>query len=174
MSYLVATKAVSGTIDWYSVDYWSQELGLDVMLLKEEASHLIAIHPYVPEFLEAVRTSGRNTVLVTNAHNKSLQLKMERTQLGGHFNTIICAHDFGVPKENDHFWMRLQQAQPFDPGRTLFIDDSLPVLRAAREHGIAQLLAVYQPDSHQPAIDVEEFDAIHTFRELLPGLTSIP
>jgi len=36
---------VAGTIEWYCVDYWSRELGLDIALLKEEVAHLIARSP---------------------------------------------------------------------------------------------------------------------------------
>ena len=93
-------KAVEGTMDWYCLDYWSGELGMDVPVLKEEVDHLIAVHPYVTEFLDAVRGSGRRTVLVTNAHGKSLALKMRRTRLGGHLHALVCAHDLGLPKED--------------------------------------------------------------------------
>jgi len=50
----------------------------------------------------------------------------------------------------------------------LLIDDSLPVLRSARNYGIAHLLAVRNPDSKLPGKDVGEFDAIDSFRDILP------
>ena len=34
-----------GTLNWYCVDFWSHELGLDIENLKHEVSHLIAIRP---------------------------------------------------------------------------------------------------------------------------------
>lgn len=161
-------QAMLGTIDWYSIDYWSEELGLDIALLKEEVDHLIAVHPYVTDFLDAVRAKGKRVWLVTNAHMKSLELKMNRTRLGGHFDRLVCAHDFGLPKEQPVFWEKLQQLEAYQPERTLLVDDSLPVLRSAREYGIAWLLAVYEPDTQQPRRDVEEFGAIETFRDILP------
>jgi putative hydrolase of the HAD superfamily len=69
-------KEVEGTMDWYCIDYWSDQLGMDIAALKEEVDHLIAVHPFVVEFLAEVRDSGRRAVLVTNAHMKSLALKM--------------------------------------------------------------------------------------------------
>ena len=51
--------ARAGTLDWYSVDFWQTELEVDIMQLKEEVAHLIAVHPHVVDFLAAVRTSGR-------------------------------------------------------------------------------------------------------------------
>ena len=99
---------VAGTMNWYCVDYWSRELQLDIARLKEEVSHLIAVHPHVVDFLAALRGTGKRVVLVTNAHHKSLALKMERTRLGGYFDAVICAHDIGVPKEHPEFWHKLQ------------------------------------------------------------------
>lgn len=163
-------RAAEGTIDWYCLDHWQRELGLDIALLKEEVDHLIAVHPYVTDFLDAVRRSGRRMLLVTNAHMKSLTLKMSRTRLGGHFDALVCAHDFGLPKEQAGFWARLHERHPFDPARTLLVDDSLPVLRSARSYGIAWLLAVHRPDTRKPPKDVEEFEGIQSFRDIMGGL----
>jgi HAD superfamily hydrolase (TIGR01509 family) len=161
-------RAKAGTLDWYCVDYWSRELRLDIALLKEEVAHLIAVHPDVPQFLAALRQHGKRTLLVTNAHHKSLSLKMARTGLSTRFDALITSHEVGLPKEDTAFWAALAKMQPFDPTRTLLIDDSLPVLRSARTGGIAHLLAVYHPDSRLPKKDVGEFTAIHRFAEILP------
>jgi putative hydrolase of the HAD superfamily len=161
-------RAVEGTMAWYCVDYWSDQLGLDIALLKQEVEHLIAVHPDVVEFLDAVRGSGRGAVLVTNAHGKSLELKLRRTRLGRHLDGVVCAHDLGLPKEDPGFWARLAVREPFRPAATLLVDDSLPVLRSAARHGIAHLLAVRRPDSRQPPRAVTEFPAIDGFADLLP------
>jgi putative hydrolase of the HAD superfamily len=161
-------KRAEGTLDWYCVDYWTRELGLDIALLKQEVEHLIAVHPYVPDFLHAVRACGKRVLLVTNAHGKSLDIKFRRTRLGGHFDAVVCAHDLRSPKEHPGFWHKLEAAHPFDKTRALLVDDSLPVLRAARDYGIGQLLAVCKPDSQLPEKDVGEFSAIRSFRDILP------
>lgn len=160
---------VEGTMEWYCVDYWSRELGLDIALLKEEVDHLIAVHPHVVSFLEAVKRLGRPRVLVTNAHQKALRLKFDRTRLGHHFEAVVCAHDLGVPKEKPGFWDVLQSVQPFDPATTLFVDDSLAVLRSARSYGFKYLVAVLQPDSRGSARRIEEFPAIRDFSAIMPG-----
>ena len=161
-------KKVEGTLDWYCVDYWTQELGLDIPVLKQEVDHLIAIHPHVTEFLDAVRNVKKRIVLVTNAHGKAVDIKFRRTQLGDRFDAVVCAHDLGLPKEYPDFWEKMQHVQPFDKERTLLIDDSLPVLRSAHNYGIAQLLAVKNPDSKKPEKDAEEFQAIQTFLDIMP------
>jgi HAD superfamily hydrolase (TIGR01509 family) len=161
-------RRVEGTMDWYSIDYWTLELGLDIALLKQEVDDLIALHPHAIEFLEAVRAIGKRVALVTNAHGKSLELKMERTRLGGHFHAIVCAHDLGLPKEQPAFWERLQPREPFEPQQTLLVDDNLAVLRSAHAYGIGHLLGVYRPDSQQPPRDPHEFATIRSFLDIMP------
>jgi putative hydrolase of the HAD superfamily len=161
-------KDAEGTMEWYCLDHWSRELGLDIALLKQEVDHLIAVHPHVVDFLEALERAGKRRVLVTNAHQKALSLKLDRTRLGGHFEAVICAHDLGLPKEDPGFWQRLQAVEPFDPIATLFVDDSLSVLRSARRYGLRWLLAVLRPDTRAPLRVVEEFPAIRDFSEIMP------
>ncbi len=159
---------IAGTLNWYCIDHWSQELGLDIALLKAEVGHLIAVHPHVVDFLDGVRRFGKRLVLVTNAHQKSLALKMEKTQLGGHFDQMVCAHDLGLAKEDPQFWEKLQTIEPFDPQRTLFVDDSPSVLQSARNYGIKWLLAILKPDTQEPRREPGEFDAIDDFSSIIP------
>lgn len=166
---LARYQKIAGTMQWYCVDHWTAELGLDIERLKQEVAHLIAVHPQVVPFLERVRSAGKRVVLVTNAHHKSLSLKMERTRLDRYFDRLICAHEFGIPKEHPDFWPVLQAREPFAPARTLLVDDSLPVLRAAQGYGIGHLRAVYQPDTRQPRKDVGEFPAIESFGQITPA-----
>lgn len=161
-------RSREGTIEWYCVDFWSESLGLDIERLKQEVNHLIAIHPHVITFLQALKKNHKRRILVTNAHYKSLMLKMKHTALDSHLDSIISAHEFGIPKENPDFWPKLQRKHSFSKEKTLFIDDSLPVLRSAQNYGIKHLLAIYKPDSQNPIKDVEEFQAIHSFKEIIP------
>ena len=163
-------KSMEGKIEWYCLDYWSQVLELDIVGLKAEIAGLISVLPHVVEFLEAVRRSPRKVLLVTNAHPGSLGLKMEKTCLHPFFDEIISAHASGKPKEHFGFWHWLRQRQPFDPSRTLLIDDSLAVLQAAHAFGIQHLLSVSRPDSRQPKKVILDYPAIEDFRELMAGL----
>ena len=163
-------KKIEGTLDWYCLDHWSRKLQLDIALLKEEIDHLIAVHPYVVDFLEAVKAAGKRTILVTNAHQKALALKMKKTRLDHHFDEIITSHQIGHAKESQQLWSGLQASLPFDPGRTLFVDDSVSVLESARNYGIAHLIAVLKPDTRSPARQLDEFNGVENFKELLPGL----
>ncbi|MET0008429.1 MAG: GMP/IMP nucleotidase [Candidatus Thiodiazotropha sp. 6PLUC4] len=163
-------KSVEGTLDWYCVDHWSRELGLDIVLLKEEVDHLISVHPHVIDFLDQLMCAGKERVLVTNAHQKTLALKMEKTRLAGFFNQVVSSHQLGLPKEHPEFWNRFQNLHPFDPKRTLFVDDSPAVLKSAQAYGIEWILAILKPDSKQPVREDGEFLAVKDFSEISTGL----
>ncbi|HEY3645644.1 MAG TPA: GMP/IMP nucleotidase [Gammaproteobacteria bacterium] len=162
-------RAVEGTLAWYSLDYWSRELDMDVVELKREVEHLIRVLPHAEEFLKWLRANRKRLVLVTNAHAPVLEMKMQRTRLDAYFDNIVSSHDLGNPKETAQFWRSLQEVEPFDPARTLFADDSLPVLKAARDYGVKHLVAMRKPDSQRPARDIQDFPSIETFAELMPS-----
>ena len=129
-------RAVEGSLDWYCVDYWSASLGLDIVQMKHEVANKISIRPQVIEFLQSLRSHNMEVRLVTNAHEKAVQVKMKYTDLTTHFDMIICSHEIGAPKEQTDFWKRFDTRHPFDASRTMLIDDNLNVLRAAREYGV--------------------------------------
>ena len=139
-----------GTLEWYCVDHWTEELGIDVTALKFELREHIRYLPGAVEFLDRLGALGKRRLLTTNAHPKSLAVKHGRTGIGQHFDELVSAHDIGVPKESPEFWARLTARHAIDPAATLFVDDSPAVLRAAREAGLRWIYQVLQPDSTQP------------------------
>ena len=161
-------RSLQGRLEWYCLDYWSELTRLDLAALKAEIRHRIQPLVGSEDFLRAVKASGRELWLVTNAHRNSWSLKMEQTGLGPHFDRIVCSHDFQSPKEHPDFWTRFAARHPFDPARALFVDDSLPVLQAARAFGIGQLRAIRHPDSTRPAREILEYPAVDRLAELLP------
>ena len=163
-------RAIEGTLDWYCIEYWSRELDMDIAALKRELEHLIQVRPQVRQVLETLQQAGKRIALLTNAHHKVVELKMQTTGLDAHFEKLICSHSFAYPKEDSRFWPRLAEADPFVPETTLFVDDSLPVLQAAQDYGIRHLRAIHQPDSKAPPKDTGTFIALKGFGELLAGL----
>jgi putative hydrolase of the HAD superfamily len=139
-----------GTLDWYCIDHWSEELGFDVAALKLEMRDHIRYLPGAVEFLDRLRALGKRVLLTTNAHPISLGIKNGKTGLERHFDELVSSHEFGVPKEAPEFWERMARAHAVRAGSTLFVDDSVGVLNAARSAGIRWLYQVLQPDSTLP------------------------
>ena len=161
-------QAVKDTLDWSDLNFWSRELGMDLQELKHRINHLIGVHPYVVEFLEACLKAGKKLYLVTNAHSGSLSLKLEKTSIGPWFDRIVCAEEVGLAKENAQFWGQLEQMLHYDKTRTLLVDDSEAVLFSARSYGMGHLLFVARPSSRQRVAYSCHFPSIIYFKELLP------
>lgn len=158
-----------GTLNWYCLDFWSRELNLDMAALKREVAHHIAPRPGAETFLRALRDSGRQLIMVTNCHPDALALKSECTGIDRWFHGLHTSHDFGRAKEEPGFWDALRAERAFDPDRALLVDDSLKVLHAARDYGIAQNWSILHPDSSMPPREhTDPFPAIGDFTEVLP------
>ncbi len=160
--------AIAHTLPWYCTDYWSEVTGLNLAALKHEIRDRVRPLAGSVEFLRAIKESGRPLWLATNAHRDSWSLKLRETGLTPYFDQIVCSHDYGAPKEDPRFWQQLQAQHPFDRKRALFVDDSLPVLQAARAYGIGQVIAIRHPDTTQPERLVEEFPSTVSLHALLP------
>ena len=162
-------KSKAGTLDWYCTDYWTKELDLEIALLKQEISHRIQIFPKVKQFLGRLKKINKRVLLVTNAHRDSITIKMDFLQLESYFDKIISSHDYGYPKEDISFWDKLMECEPYEPERTLFIDDNTDVLSAAKESGIQYLISIKQPDSSKPEQDTLHYKAISNFAQIMPS-----
>jgi putative hydrolase of the HAD superfamily len=158
-----------GTLNWYCLDFWTAELGLEIARLKREAGDRIAVRPGADTFLQALKESDKQVIMVTNAHRDALDLKVERTGIDRYFDEIVSSHDYGHAKEAQSFWQHLQRHLPFDPARALLVDDSLPVLHSAQLYGIGQPVSILHPDSSLPTRDhTDPFPAIDDFLQVLP------
>lgn len=157
-----------GSLNWYCLDFWSDELGIDIVELKREVSDRIAYRPHVKQFLSALHKMGLELAILTNAHRGSINLKLEQTDLADYFDEIICSHDYRAAKESELFWQALHQKRPFDPSSTAFFDDNETVLAAAKSFGIAHLFSIAQPDSKKASREQMLFPMVHDFLDLLP------
>lgn len=157
-----------GTLNWTDIDFWSRELDLDIPALKEGIRHLIEVHPDSEPFLRYVRSLQKKIILVTNAHYKTLDLKMNQVGLLSYFDEVISSFDLGAPKEDQRFWQALQARLVFDPARTLLVDDNREVLQAARDYGIRYLFFKGISSSQAPPETSRRFPVLHYFTELMP------
>lgn len=160
-------KKVEKTLQWSDLDYWSEQLDLDIPSLKLRIGHLIQVHPHVIDFLRFITRAGKMVYLVTNAHAKTLDIKLAKTAIAPFFTRIVNSQEVGKAKEEPLFWSRLQDELGFHPKRTLLVDDNLNVLRAANRHGLGHLRAVARPSSRLPIRHCTEFASIVTFNELM-------
>jgi len=152
-----------GTLNWYCVDFWGDALELDIMRLKEDVSHKISYRPSAKVFLERCKQHSNDVRLVTNAHRKVLNLKIEHTQIDQYFDQMLCSHELDCPKEEVAFWQQLQGHKAFDPSRTLFVDDNDAMLDSAHAHGIKHLYSIAEPDSGRRRGSPSKYPMIENF-----------
>jgi HAD superfamily hydrolase (TIGR01509 family) len=156
-----------GTLNWTDIDFWSRELELDIPALKEGIRHLIEVHPDAEDFLKFLRLKEKRVALVTNAHYKTLSLKMNHTGLLGYFDEVVSSFDLGAPKEEASFWEILHDRLRFEAQHALLVDDNAESLVAARTFGIKYPYFKAKSSSRQEAADHPDFASIESFRELM-------
>ena len=164
---LARYKTHEGTLNWTDIDFWSREVDIDIPALKEQIHHLIEIHPHVEDFLKMLRRHRKEVFLVTNAHYKVLDLKLKKTELGRYFHAAITSCEIGYPKEMPEFWKKAEKQLGFEKEKTLFIDDTVAVLKTAAKYGIRYILHKTYASSKVKKATKEEFPVIEDFRELM-------
>jgi HAD superfamily hydrolase (TIGR01509 family) len=162
--------AVKGTLDWYCLDYWSRQTQLDIRKLKVDNAESIVMRSDVIPFLQALKQRNIQRVLLTDAHPDSLTLKIEQTGLNQYLDHIYSTHEFGHCKESPQLWQALLAHHPFDPQRTLFIDDNEELLLTARKFGIRYVLGIKNPDSELEHKNFSHCPAIHDYKVLTQEL----
>lgn len=156
-----------GELAWTDLDFWSRELDIDIPRLKEDASYLIGLDPTAIDFLQFLKGLKKSVSLVTNAHWKTIEIKLRKTNIDKHLDRIISAFDIGMPKEKLLFWERLRQRIGFEKERSLFIDDNKDVLRAARDYGLRYILLKAQAGIKAPSQSTGDFKYITDFSGLM-------
>jgi putative hydrolase of the HAD superfamily len=156
-----------GTLEWYCLDHWTRDLGMDLKALKREHREHIRFLPGAQAFLAAVRGRGKRVSIVTNAHRDTFAVKAEHLGLEQLVDGVVCSHDFAAPKESAVFWQALERHSPFDGRRTLLVEDSVAVLTAARAHGVRHTIAIRRPDSREPARTITDFVGVDGVFELV-------
>lgn len=156
-----------GTLAWYCIHHWARETGLDIPAMKQASRGAVRILPGIEDALRRLRDMGKRLWLVTNAHPDVLAIKREVTGIDRWFDHVVSSHDIGAPKEAADFWPALRAHQAFDPARSLFADDSAPVLAAARDYGIAHVIGIRWPDRGRPPRPLAGFASVDAVPDLL-------
>jgi putative hydrolase of the HAD superfamily len=160
-------RAAEGRLDWTDLDYWTRQLELDVPAIKDELRHRIAPHPDSLDFLGFLRERKIPVHLVTNAHPKTLAIKMEKTGLGAHLGRMVTAFDVGCLKSRVAYWVKSEAILGFDPAATLYVDDDESALLSADAHGIRHLVHRSKSSSALPPQASAKYRSIETFHALM-------
>lgn len=161
---------VQHTLNWYCLDYWSDRLGMDICAMTSEQGPRAALREDTLPFLNALQASGKQRILLTNAHPHNLSVKLAHTGLDAHLDLLLSTHTFGYPKEDQRLWQAVAKHTGLKAERTLFIDDSEAILDAAATFGIRYCLGVTNPDSGLAEKSYLRHPALNDYRRLIPSL----
>ena len=103
----------------------------------------IQLYEGVTETLNKLKNNFR-LILITNAHRKTLNIKLEKYDLNPYFENMICAHELHYVKENIQLWYMLKSRFKLDYTKTLLIEDTINNIKVGLSAGISQ--AVYLGD----------------------------
>lgn len=162
--------AVQHTLNWYCLDYWSERLGLDICAMTTAQGPRAVLRDDTVPFLNALKASGKRRILLTNAHPHNLAVKLEHTGLASHLDLLLSTHTFGYPKEDQRLWRAVTEETGISAEKTLFIDDSEPILDAAARFGIRYCLGVTNPDSGLAEKHYTRHPSLNDYRRQIPSL----
>ena len=131
------------TKDWYDVDYWSNMLSIDIEAQKrsEKSFSRISLYDGVIDTLNVLKNKTK-MILITNAHRKTLNIKLEKYNLTPYFDEMVCAHELHYVKEDIQLWYMLRSKYRLDYEKTLLVEDTINNINVGLSAGISGAIYV--------------------------------
>ena len=131
------------TKDWYDVDYWSNMLNIDIEAQKrsEKSFSRISLYDGVIDTLSVLKNKTK-MILITNAHRKTLNIKLEKYNLTPYFDEMVCAHELHYVKEDIQLWYMLRSKYRLDYEKTLLVEDTINNINVGLSAGISGAIYV--------------------------------
>ena len=131
------------TKDWYDVDYWSNMLNIDIEAQKrsEKSFSRISLYDGVIDTLSVLKNKTK-MILITNAHRKTLNIKLEKYNLTPYFDEMVCAHELNYVKEDIQLWYMLRSKYGLDYEKTLLVEDTINNINVGLSAGISGAIYV--------------------------------
>jgi len=129
------------TKDWYDLDYWTNILDIDITKEKKKKENMdkIKLKKNVIATLENLKKKNKKLYLVTNAHKKTLEIKLSKFALNKYFEEIICSHEFNYVKEDIQFWYILRRHLNINYQKSILIEDTINNIDSAYHAGLKSI-----------------------------------
>ena len=126
------------TLDWYNIDYWSNILNIDIEEEKKSKHSVekIQVIDGSLKMLENLVALNKKVFLITNAHRKTLEIKMSKFNIKKFFDDIICSHELHYAKEDIQFWYMLKLKLGLDFESTVLVEDTYDNILSAYHAGL--------------------------------------
>jgi len=136
--------------DWYDVVYWSNILDIDIIKekKKEENMLLISLKEGSLEILSKLKSLNKKLFLVTNAHRKTLDVKLSKYKLSKYFDQLVCSHELGYVKEDIQFWHLLRNSLGIDYNDSVLVEDTFDNITSAHHAGLKNFIYISNDDKN--------------------------
>ena len=79
-------------------------------------------------------------ILITNAHRKTLNIKLQKYDLSPYFDEMVCAHELHYVKEDVQLWYMLRSRYRIDFEKTVLIEDTIKNIYTGLSAGISKAI----------------------------------
>ena len=116
-------------------------LGIDIEEQKraKESYDRIKLYDGAIEALKELKRS-KHMILITNAHRKTLNIKLEKYDLSPYFDEMICSHELNYVKEDLQLWHILKSKFNLDYSKTVLVEDTLKNIKVGLSSGISSAI----------------------------------
>ena len=151
--------------DWYDVDYWSNILNINIPEEKKKKENMdrIKLIDGTINILSNLKKLNKELFLITNAHKKTLEIKMGKYNLKKFFSKLICSHELGYVKEEIQFWHLLRIKLNIDYDKTMLVEDTYDNICSAHHAGLRKFIYISDTPQEKNYIEVKR---IKLFSEL--------
>tara|TARA_B100001769_G_C22054961_1_gene567099 strand:- start:973 stop:1365 length:393 start_codon:yes stop_codon:yes gene_type:complete len=98
------------------------------------------------EVLTKLRSLNKKLFLVTNAHRKTLDIKLSKYDLSEYFDQLVCSHELGYIKEDIQFWHLLRNKLGIDYSNSVLIEDTFENITSAHNAGLNKFIYISNTD----------------------------
>ena len=118
-------------------------LSIDIEAQKrsEKSFSRISLYDGVIDTLSVLKNKTK-MILITNAHRKTLNIKLEKYNLTPYFDEMVCAHELNYVKEDIQLWYMLRSKYRLDYEKTLLVEDTINNINVGLSAGISGAIYV--------------------------------
>ena len=117
------------------------DIDIEAQKRSEKSFSRISLYDGVIDTLNVLKNKTK-MILITNAHRKTLNIKLEKYNLTPYFDEMVCAHELHYVKEDIQLWYMLRSKYRLDYEKTLLVEDTINNINVGLSAGISGAIYV--------------------------------
>jgi len=117
------------------------DIDIEAQKRSEKSFSRISLYDGVIDTLSVLKNKTK-MILITNAHRKTLNIKLEKYNLTPYFDEMVCAHELNYVKEDIQLWYMLRSKYRLDYEKTLLVEDTINNINVGLSSGISGAIYV--------------------------------